>query len=109
MRNLMDELDASRLGLNTTQPMRLPGIESYKTQKAVSKTLFNAGPGSLVRLAVSGLSWACFGEDATRLPTPSSAARECATASAMILHSQARYRKMLVLLLGRQLFFQPWS
>jgi hypothetical protein len=45
MRNLMDELDASRPGLNTTQPMRLPGIESYKTQKVVSKTLFNAGPG----------------------------------------------------------------
>jgi len=45
MRNLMDELDASRRGLNTTQPMRLPGIESYKKQKVVSKTLFNAGPG----------------------------------------------------------------
>ena len=46
MRNLMDELDASRLGPNTTQPMRLRGIKSYKTQKVVTKTLPNAGSGS---------------------------------------------------------------
>jgi hypothetical protein len=58
MRNLMDELDASRLGLNTTQPMRLPGIESYKTQEIVSKTLLNAGPGFWLSSQYPGLSWA---------------------------------------------------
>jgi hypothetical protein len=84
--------------------MRLPGIESYKTQKVVSKTLLNAGPGFFgsacsVRPQL-GLFWGAMLRG--YLP-PRSAVRECATASAMILlHSQARYRKMLVLLLLRR-------
>jgi hypothetical protein len=62
------------------------------------------GQASLVRLEVSGLSWALFWGACYEATYPLALLlRECATASAMILlHSQARYRKMLVLLLLRR-------